>query len=468
MNLLSTNAICAIITPPGNSILGGVRISGDNTLEIAEKIFIPENSHNFHFNQRQATRGKVKAKFHLDENEIICESEAVIYIYPAPHSYTCEDVVEIFTSGTPPLLNAIIRNITDNGARLAEAGEFTLRAFLNGRLSLGEAEAVERIIRAETESERQDAVNRLTGEIERKIADWRQELLYLAGTIESIIDFEDEDIDEDLETNLSQRLIEVAKSAEKLAESAAFHNPENNSGIRIILAGLTNAGKSSILNALFAENRAIISHERSTTRDHTEHTLAIKGIDFIIEDCPGIDLEDTLIAASTTQRAKTRFLTSTTLLLIIDQSDNDLNGINELIAHIPHCRVIVVLNKNDLPEKLNTIIPLEKLSQQSIVVDVIKVSAITGDGIEKLKNIIYNEALIDSSTNSGISLSTREAEELKTAAKHAKAGVEVLAMGAELAAVELREAYEALARLGGEGYAEDILSNVFSRFCIGK
>ncbi len=473
MNLISKDTICAIITPPGNSILGGVRISGEDAEIITRKIFTPNSDSREYVHTRGITHGRVKLLFSIRNSDTVEDIEemtdAIIYSFASPNSYTCEDVVEIFTAGSPSILQALLRIVTRHGARLAEAGEFTLRAFLNGRLSLGEAESVERIIHAQTDSQRQEAINRLEGGIEKKIASWREELLFISGTIETVIDFEDEDIEEDLEEDLKGRLERLAEEAEKLAKtSSTKHRRTDSSGCRITLAGLTNAGKSSLLNALLSENRAIISSERSTTRDHTEHLLLINEIEFILEDSPGIDIQSSTIADSATERARNRFKASNTLILVIDSSTADHSELDVLVSHLPHCRIIVAFNKEDLSQELDKSPLIDRISKRAVVVDTVTLSALTGTGIDKLRNAIYNEGLSDSSTSSGVGISAREEEELHRASEHALQAIKALELGTEFAAIELRESYDALARLGGEGYAEEILGNVFSRFCIGK
>ena len=271
MKLHNTDTICAIITPPGNSTIGGVRLSGSEASTIIQSIFYSDDSAEG-LRDRKMCTGSCRLIFSLPQpgNSCPLESEAsvtaILYTYIAPHSYTCEDVAEIFIPGAAPLLQALLRTIIRQGARPAEPGEFTLRAFLNGRLTLGEAESVERLIHAQTESQRQQAANRLNGNFEKMITRWKAELLQIAGTIETVIDFEDEEIEEDLEADLQHRLQQLASGATRLAQaSASQHQPTESSGIRVVLAGLTNSGKSSLLNSLLAENRAIISPERSTT-----------------------------------------------------------------------------------------------------------------------------------------------------------------------------------------------------------
>ncbi len=234
MNLLNKDTICAIITPPGNSALGGVRISGSNAYPIAQAIFCPEHANLLH--ERCLQRGRVRLSFRVyTEAYVVSPAEeyvdGFIYTYIAPHSYTCEDSVEIFIPGSPPLLQALLRSVTQAGCRLAEAGEFTFRAFLNGRISLGAAESVERLIHAQTESQRREAINRLQSGIEYEIASWKKELLLLAGTLETVIDFEDEDIPEDLEFELKDKLLRLAEDTETLAQSCSSqHKPADFSG----------------------------------------------------------------------------------------------------------------------------------------------------------------------------------------------------------------------------------------------
>ena len=277
MNLHSTDTICAIITPPGNSTLGGVRISGSEAHSITAAIFSPYSSEDY-LQIRASSRGKVKLLFSPHSNgnkkqEIEAETDCFLYSFIAPHSYTCEDIIELFIPGSPAMLQALLRIITRRGARFAEAGEFTLRAFLNGRLSLGEAESVERIIHAQTENQRQQAVNRLEGNFEKQIQTWKDELLFIAGTIETVIDFEDENIEEDIEKDLKKKLKTLAEEAETLAQnSRSLHKPENSCGARIILAGLTNSGKSSLLNAMLTEDRAIIS-QNALQLETTQNTV---------------------------------------------------------------------------------------------------------------------------------------------------------------------------------------------------
>ena len=474
MNLHSTNTICAIITPPGNSAIGGVRLSGTQTRDIIQEVFIPDNPSRC-TGKREMCTGECRLIFALPKPgnsssvETECTVPAILYTYIAQQSYTCENVAEIFIPGAPPLLQALLRRLIRSGARPAEPGEFTLRAFLNGRMSLGEAESVERLIQAQNETQRQEAANRLTGNFEKIIADWKAELLRIAGTIETVIDFDDAEIEEDLEADLCNRLQQLASAATKLAqESTHQHRPSESSGIRVTLAGLTNSGKSSILNQLLSEERAIISPERSTTRDHTEHTLKIQELEFIIEDCPGIDIEKSVIADGATAHARDRFQAGNILLLVIDSSTANDMELDSLINHLPQNRAIVVFNKTDLPQILDKAAILEAVSRKVIISGSLSLSALTGDGIPELLELLYSEGLKDNSPDSGIGISIREEEELYRAAQHATAASETLTLGTELAAIELRESYEALARLGGEGYAEDILENVFSRFCIGK
>ncbi len=470
MNIHNNDTICAIITPPGNSTLGGVRISGDDAHRIAASIFATQNP-----GMLKSVRGIYHGRCRLlfsdkcsNSAATEIETTAFIYIFTAPHSYTCEDIAEIFVPGSIPILNALLRIIIHNGSRLAEPGEFTLRAFLNGRLSLGEAESVERIIRAQTENQRQLAVNRLEGNFEQKLKQWKSELLLLAGTLETTIDFEDEDIEDDLEHDLIDRLNRLAAEATELARQSSTSQHLYSAETRVVLAGLTNSGKSSILNALLEEKRALISPERSTTRDHTEHHLTINELSFIIEDCPGIDIKSSIIADGATARAKNRFQAGNILLLVIDSNAVNYAELTNLIDNLPHCRSLILFNKSDLPQNLDKATIIDSLEEKTEVIGIHGVSALNGDGIRELRDTLYKEGLSDNDNYSGVGLSAREEEELHHASNHALAAVEALSFGVEMAAIELREAYEALARLGGEGYAEDILENVFSRFCIGK
>lgn len=462
--LINNDTICAICSPSGNSTYAAVRISGANSFEIATIL----SSTPLPLNSRNTVSSKIRLDFDTPNGNVSRNAPCIFYIMPAPKSYTTEDVIEIILPGATPILNATIKAICSHGARVAQAGEFTMRAFLHGRIDLGQAEAVERIILAETSSEHQEAIGRMHGGIATKINKWRDELVLIAGTVEATLDFEEEDIGEDIESDLSARLNSLATSCREVAASASHYRPDID-GIPVVLAGLTNAGKSSLLNALLGYNAVIVSHEKSTTRDRIVHDVQIGRFVFNIEDCPGIDTSEDIIAVTASDIARKRFSRAGFIMLVVDASKEIDDELQNLIDHIPPCRILLILNKIDLEinitqEKLQQIISTRP---GVTIASTLEISAQEAINIDKLKVALEKEGLADLSVSGG-QLSSREARELEEAAKRCEEAALALEYGQEIAAFELRGAYEAFARVCGEGYAEDILENVFSRFCIGK
>ncbi len=465
---MNNDTIAAICTPPGNSANGIIRISGSGAFSVINKIFTSDDVASLKNKKRSCLIGKMSLAFKLEGRELTMLSPAMVYFMPAPASYTCEDVAEIILPGSQALLSAALKMVCSHGARIAGAGEFTLRAFLNGRIDLTQAEAVERIIDAETEAGRREAIKRVGGQSARQLAEWRRRLLEISGTVEAALDFAEEDIDEDIEFDLAEKLALLASECSELTEKCARHQPEEN-GIRVTFAGLTNAGKSSLLNALLGEEKVLVSAERSTTRDRISFPLEIERFQFSLEDCPGIDSAVNTIAAAASEHARNQYAASPLLLLVLDSAQAVNAELNDFIRRLPVCRVILVYNKSDLSGgKYNNALRDALSSNASLVItSEVSVSALTGDGVEQLRRLLFDEAMGDMSIGGGL-LTRREAMEIDAAAGHCLAACSLIGEGLELAAVELRLAYEAFSRAGGEGYAEDILENVFSRFCIGK
>lgn len=459
------DTIVALCTPPGNSARAIIRLSGGSSFDFVRRVFTPRVPLT---GKRQTARGHLCLTLKSRLSPPVPRCPAIAYYMPAPASYTRENVVELQLPGSQPLIGAALRVLTGLGARLARAGEFTLRAFLNGRIDLGQAEAVERLISAESENERREAVCRMHSGISADIARWRGALTEISGTVEAALDFEENDIDTDIESSLRARLEALAAECAELARLAREERPESG-GLRVVLAGLTNAGKSSLLNALLGREAALVSPETSTTRDRTVHTLHDGFVSLQVEDCPGVDAAGTGLAALVSDRARAQHAGASLLLLVVDAAAGATAELADFLRALPAVRVILALNKSDLAtdEAREAVDRLVRLTPQLTLAGECATCAIYGDGVGQLRDLLFAEVGADTGRGGGV-FSRREAGEIARAAEHARAAAELLPVAHELVALELRCAYECFSRACGQGYAEDILANVFSRFCIGK
>lgn len=467
---LVDDTIVAIATPPGSSAAGIIRLSGPDAFSIVPELTRADDESAC---TPPAAWGVTFERLWLPLSAggslapEIYECPCRVFWMPGPRSYTREDVAEILLPGASPLLHAAMREICRLGARVAEPGEFTLRAFLNDRIDLAQAEAVERIVNAATEADRREAISRLAGDLSARIGKWRSELLRLAATVEVALDFEEEDLGEDVLSGFEETLVRLRDGCVDLAESGGRHRPVEE-GVSVVLAGLTNAGKSSLLNALTGEDRAIVSDEASTTRDHHRHRIILGDIPFILEDAPGYDPAGDGLSRLASDRGQARIAAAQVICLVLDSGEPVGPALREYIAGLPGERVVPVLNKADLSPRFS-LAELDELIRVRVH-EPIRVSALTGENVDALCQALRAVALGELSTQPAGQVGAREAVELTSAARHMDAALNRMRDGAgvELVAEEVRAAHEALSRGVGEGYAEDVLNSVFSHFCIGK
>ncbi len=472
-SILDTNTIVAVASPPGAAWAGIVRLSGAAAIRIAARVYTPTACKSLEQSPGwRLSRGTLKLRLSAaaPEGDSACGCPALVYLMRSPRSYTGEDLVEFHLPGSPALLRAAERALMALGARAAEAGEFTLRAFLNGRLDLGQAEAVERLICARSEAERRAALARLSREIPRELRQWREELVRLAAKVEAGLDFEAEELGGDGAAEIGPALESLAARCRRLAARAAPHRPERE-GIRVVMAGLTNAGKSSLTNALAGRAAVMVSPETSTTRDLSAVELRLGPFRFIIEDAAGHDPAASALAQQASARARARLRTAALVCLVIDASRAVSPELNEYLKRLQGCRVILALNQSDLPARINPGEAAKVLSVNAgcTPLAVVRTSAVTGAGLEDLRQALM-AAAEDTDGDGSRQVSTREAAELEAAAAASERARALLRedAGLELVAEELRAAHAALSRALGEGYAEDVLANIFSRFCVGK
>ena len=437
------DTIVAIATPPGRGGVGMVRVSGKSLSLMVMAIC----------GRPLAPRVAQHTRFLDVANQIIDDGLAIFFARPA--SFTGEDVLELHAHGSPMVLQTLVRRCVELGARHAEPGEFTKRAYLNGKLDLAQAEAVADVIDAATESAARAAVRSLTGEFSARIKVLQDTIIRLRMFVEATLDFPEEDIE----------FIEAERAREKLAETRtalehviaeAGRGQLLHDGIRIVLAGEPNVGKSSLLNALAGDEIAIVAPIAGTTRDTVKTRISIKGLPTEVIDTAG--LRDTIDQVEALGIERTRAaIRDADLALVIVESDAPVSEqlINELPVTLPR---IIVRNKIDL-------------QAQDAHADAAGVwlSAKTGDGIELLTETIADAVGFNYREEGGFMARERHVTALRAALRHinlAAAHLEHVAL--ELFAEELRLAHEVLGEITGEFTADDLLGEIFSRFCIGK
>ncbi|MFQ5691620.1 MAG: tRNA uridine-5-carboxymethylaminomethyl(34) synthesis GTPase MnmE [Nitrospinota bacterium] len=456
------DTIAAIATPPGEGAIGIVRVSGPEAARLAGRVFRSRGGKPVReLIPRALHHGRVTDP---DTGETL--DECLLAVMPAPNSYTGEDVVEIHAHGGPVSLRAILGLLVDLGARPAEPGEFTRRAFLNGRMDLLQAEAVADLIAARSEAGRRAALGHLSGRLSRELEEVWGVLIGVSAQLEAAIDFPDEDI----EVQGADRLAERAEGARarlvSLLDSFRVGRAVRE-GTPVAIVGRPNVGKSSLLNLLLREDRALTSPYPGTTRDTIEETAVIGGLPFRFIDTAGLREPEHPVEWAGIERAR-RMVESASMALAVLDASAPLEGADrEIVRELEGLVVIGVLNKSDLapaidPEEAEALFGGNRT---------VRVSALRGDGLEELESVMVEAALGGGSASEELVLTReRHRERVKAAADAVGAGVESLRAGRspELTAVDFSEAMDALAGLLGKTFTEDLLDSIFSEFCIGK
>ncbi len=454
--MLNDDTIAAISTPLGHSGIGIIRLSGKDSIECAGKIFkSPKNR-----TLTQSPSFNIIYGHIIDADKEIID-EVLVSVMRAPHSFTKEDVVEINCHGGPIPLRRILELVLKKGARLAEPGEFTRRAFVNGRIDLAQAEAVLDIINALTEEGQKAAIEQLSGGLSKKIEHLRQELIELAAFVEAHIDFPEEDIEPLSLKNMKERAVTIKQSLHRLLDSSRY-GIILREGIKTAIIGSPNVGKSSLLNALLEQERAIVTETPGTTRDVIEDYINIQGLPIKIMDTAGIrGVED--IAEKEGVRRSIRAMKDADLVLIVLDGSTILNGTDrELIEKSDNRNTVFVINKTDLPQMFS----LEDSDRE-----IVRVSALKGTGIAELKDKIIEVTLHGKPIcTAGIVTNIRHVHALEKALASVNTLVEEIMKktSPEFLAVELRDALDAIGEILGVTTSEDILTKIFSNFCIGK
>jgi len=465
-SLLREDTIVAISTPLGEGGIGIVRLSGPNALVIAEKIFVPTSCKSLQdFHSHTIHHG-----FVVDPLSGEKVDEALLSLMRSPRSYTTEDVVEISChGGVVPLRQTLVLAL-QAGARLAEPGEFTLRAFLRGRIDLAQAEAVAEIIRARTERSLKFAFRNLEGALSREVRALKGEVCSLLSVLEAGVDFPEEELEVLTEARWEERLEALGARIEDLLRTAQDGRIYYE-GVRVAIVGRPNVGKSSLLNALLGEDRAIVSPYPGTTRDTIEGYISLGGIPFCLVDTAGMrrKAEGLDPVEAEGLRRSRRSLEGAELLLLILDGSQALTVEDEAILEEARCRRgVVVINKEDLGLALQPEQVRERLGRGPILI----ASAKTGYGLDKVRDAMVEQALNGRVPleEGAVVANLRHQEALARALGAIRLARESLkaGMSAEFLALDLKVALETLGEILGETASEDVLKEIFSRFCIGK
>lgn len=452
------DTICAIATAPGEGGIGIVRISGPNALATARKIFSGKRE----LEPNRMTYGHV---INPESKETIDE---VMSVYmKAPHSYTAEDVVEIQCHGSIVSLRKILYLCLSNGARIAEPGEFTKRAFLNGRLDLTQAEAVIDLIRAKTDKSFDVALGQLEGKLSERIHEIRRELVDVLVNVTVNIDYPDEDIEVMTYEKLVSDLEKVKEKVGLLIDTSDTGRILRD-GLKVSIIGKPNVGKSSLMNAILNESRAIVTSIPGTTRDTIEESVSVRSIPLILTDTAGIRETDDEIERIGIEKSKKAFNEADLAILMLDQSTG-ITPEDEIIIDIASDRkTIALLNKKDLGNKIDKNILKDKLPD-AIFVDI---SAKDGEGIDKLYDAIEDLVYCGkvSREESAVVTNQRHKSLLESAFNSLKDALDgaINAQPLEFLEIDINSAYTDLGLIIGEEVEEDIINEVFSRFCLGK
>lgn len=460
---MNTDTIAAIATAMSNSGIGIIRVSGNESIEIVDHIFKNSKKENSLKRYKSHT---IHYGFIYDEDKIL--DEVMVSVFKSPHSFTTEDTVEINCHGGILVLQKILELLIKNGARLAEPGEFTKRAFLNGRIDLSEAEAVMDVISSQNEMALQSSVKQLQGSVSDKVKELRSEIIYEIAFIESALD-DPEHISLDGFTERLENKIEFLSSSVDKLLSTAENGKMIREGIRTVIVGKPNAGKSSLLNLLAGEEKAIVTEIAGTTRDIIEENINLKGIHLHIIDTAGIRKSDDIVEQIGVEKAKKYTADSDLVIYVLDSSVPLDQNDYDIMEMIREKKCIILFNKTDM-ESLVSFDDLKDKTDDSHIM--IKISAKENTGIDDFEKAVEkmffqgkirenDEVMITNMRHKEALLEVKES--LLQVKKSLDAG-----MPEDFYSIDLMSAYQSLGRIIGEETSEDLVNEIFSKFCMGK
>nr|WP_330409779.1 tRNA uridine-5-carboxymethylaminomethyl(34) synthesis GTPase MnmE [Romboutsia maritimum] len=455
------DTIAAIATAPGEGGIGIIRISGDRSLSVAQQIFRSMSGKSIEdYNTRTLIYGKV-----VDNENVI--DEVLLAYMKGPNSYTSEDVIEINCHGGFISVKKILELILSKDVRLADRGEFTKRAFLNGRIDLSQAEAIIDVITAKTDMAHEVAQNQLEGSLSNKIKELRFKVTEVLAHLEVSIDFSEEDVEEITYKTLRQKSEEIRNEIKKLYDTAESGKILRE-GLKTVIVGKPNVGKSSLLNSILGENRAIVTDIPGTTRDVIEEFVNIKGIPLKIVDTAGIRETEDVVEKIGVEKSRESFNTADLIIMVLDASNKLSDDDIEILQQIENKRTIVLLNKTDLNKQIEEDMLKQYVDSNSII----KISALQNEGIEelydKIESMVYKGSV--KNTSNLMITNSRHKDALSKAYESINDAIIAIEqnMPYDFIEVDFKNIWDYLGYINGDTIKEDLLDTIFSNFCIGK
>jgi tRNA modification GTPase len=463
MNPSIQDTIVALSTAPGVGAIGVIRLSGNDAITITNKVFkgkdlTKQESHTIHF-------GTIRNEDLPDGKAGKVIDEVLVSLFIAPKSFTKENVVEISCHGSPFILKQVIKVLLQNGARLAKAGEFTQRAFLNGQFDLAQAEAVADLINADSEASHEAALKQMRGGFSEQIKTLREELIHFASMVELELDFGEEDVEFADRDDLKKLINDLQTVIVKLISSFDLGNVIKN-GVPTVIAGKPNAGKSTLLNALLNEEKAIVSDIAGTTRDFIEDEINLGGINFRFIDTAGLRETTDIIEAMGVKRTQEQMQKASLIIYMVDMANDELVDMHREINKLENLGIpfIVVGNKLD-KAKADIKAAIEKIKGSVLI------SAYSKDNLDALKDRILEVVNLDNfKTGDTVVTNIRHYDNLlktRDALQDVLNGLGMNVTG-DFLAMDIRQALHYLGEITGEITTDDLLANIFSKFCIGK
>lgn len=455
------DTIAAIATAPGEGGIGIIRISGEKSLQVAESIFKSVTGKLIKdYNTRTLIYGTV-----VDGEKVI--DEALVAYMKGPKSYTGEDVIEINCHGGFISVKKILELILSKDVRLADAGEFTKRAFLNGRIDLSQAEAIIDVIKAKTDKAHEVAQSQLEGSLSKKIRELRFKVTEVLAHLEVSIDFAEEDVEEITYKTLRENAEDIKREIKKLYDTSESGKILRD-GLKTVIIGKPNVGKSSLLNSILGENRAIVTDIAGTTRDVIEEFVNIKGIPLKIVDTAGIRETEDIVEKIGVEKSKESYNTADLVIMVLDSSRPLSQEDREILETLENKKTIVLLNKTDLPQQID----IDELSKYVDCSSIIKISALQHKGIEELQDKIEAMVYKGSVKNSSNLMITnsRHKDALLKAYESINDAISAIDqnMPYDFIEVDFKNIWDYLGYINGDTVKEDLLDTIFANFCIGK
>lgn len=457
------STIAAISTAPAIGGIGIVRMSGKDCFEVLEKIFKPKNPETIE--NIAGYRIKYGTIVNPETNRVV--DEVLVSYFKCPKSYTAENMCEINSHGGIVVLREILELCLKNGAELAKPGEFTERAFLNGRIDLTQAEAIIDIINAKSTREAQESANQLEGYLSRKINEIREKIMDIMVKIEANIDYPEYDVEEVSNKDAENKLKEIENELIKLSKT--FENGKIlKEGVKIAIIGSPNAGKSSLLNSMLKEERAIVTDIAGTTRDIIEEQISIEGIPFKVIDTAGIRDAKDKIEQIGIEKSKKAANEADVILAVFDSSVPLNDEDREILNLLKHKKSIIVLNKTDLKQIVNN----ECKEIQDVNTEVINISLKNNEGLERIyKSLVKMFNLNQINLDNELTITNiRHQELINKAIESTRMALNDLnnSMPIDIISINIKEILEHLGEITGDNVSEDIIKRIFAKFCLGK